>query len=89
VGVSADKIAAHNIPDAIANSQSHPDCIQTIPQRHLKVTHLVEQCRVQDHKGWVIIPSGNYVVFTMVLVVKSNSDSAREVSTPNGATLTT
>ena len=25
-------------------------------QRHLKVTHLVEQCRVQDHKGWAIIP---------------------------------
>ena len=64
MGVSADKIAAHNIPDAIANSQSRPDCIQTIPQRHLKVTHLVEQCRVQDHKGWVKIP----VVHTLIYI---------------------
>jgi hypothetical protein len=53
VGVSADKIAAHNIPDAIPNSQSRPDCIQTNPQRHLEVTHLVEQCRVQDHKDMI------------------------------------
>ena len=56
MGVSVDKIAAHNIPDAIANSQSHPYFIQTNSQRLLELSHLVEQCRVQDLKGCAIIP---------------------------------